>query len=68
MMFLLFIFLSILSFTSSSHSSYYTTSQNGIRLMTFNIWQSGANVENGQQKIAKHILMVNPDVVALQVS
>ncbi|EFP05876.1 hypothetical protein CRE_27203 [Caenorhabditis remanei] len=66
MMFLLFIFLSILSFTSSSYSSYYTTSQNGIRLMTFNIWQSGANVENGQQKIAKHILMVNPDVVALQ--
>ncbi|PIC25906.1 hypothetical protein B9Z55_018655 [Caenorhabditis nigoni] len=50
-------------------STYFTgseRSQNGIRLMTFNIWQSGKNVENGQQKIAKHILMVNPDIVALQ--
>uniref|UniRef100_A0A8R1DNZ0 Endo/exonuclease/phosphatase domain-containing protein n=1 Tax=Caenorhabditis japonica TaxID=281687 RepID=A0A8R1DNZ0_CAEJA len=43
-----------------------SSEHNGIRVMTFNIWQSGANVENGQQKIAKHILMINPDIVALQ--
>ncbi|CAI4227447.1 unnamed protein product [Auanema sp. JU1783] len=34
--------------------------------MTFNIWQSGANVENGLWKIAKHISIVDPDVVTLQ--
>ncbi|KAH7703873.1 Protein F14F9.5 [Aphelenchoides avenae] len=34
--------------------------------MTFNIWLSGASVENGVEKIAKHIKQVNPDVVALQ--
>ncbi|CAI2353682.1 unnamed protein product [Caenorhabditis sp. 36 PRJEB53466] len=55
--FALFFFLLI----HSTHSS-----GSAVRLMTFNIWQSGVNVENGQQKIAKHILMVNPDVVALQ--
>ncbi|CAB3398934.1 unnamed protein product [Caenorhabditis bovis] len=37
-----------------------------VRVMTFNVWNSGANVENGQQKIAKHILLVRPDIVALQ--
>ncbi|EPB79447.1 hypothetical protein ANCCEY_01497 [Ancylostoma ceylanicum] len=34
--------------------------------MTFNIWLSGASVHNGLQKIAKHIALVNPDIVALQ--
>ncbi|CCD62733.1 uncharacterized protein CELE_F14F9.5 [Caenorhabditis elegans] len=58
------LFLIILTLNCSYSTSYSTS--NGIRLMTFNIWNSGANVENGQQKIAKHILMVNPDVVALQ--
>ncbi|XGW04765.1 hypothetical protein V3C99_015718 [Haemonchus contortus] len=37
-----------------------------LRVMTFNIWLSGASVHNGLQKIAKHILLVNPDIVALQ--
>lgn len=49
-----------------------------LRVMTFNIWLSGAEVclfislqrfqvNNGLAKIAKHILLVNPDVVALEV-
>ncbi|RCN41115.1 hypothetical protein ANCCAN_12947 [Ancylostoma caninum] len=37
-----------------------------LRVMTFNIWLSGASVHNGLQKIAKHIALVNPDIVALQ--
>uniref|UniRef100_A0A0N5AFB5 Endo/exonuclease/phosphatase domain-containing protein n=1 Tax=Syphacia muris TaxID=451379 RepID=A0A0N5AFB5_9BILA len=36
--------------------------------MTFNIWQSGNNVNNGLKKIIKHIEIVNPDIVALQVN
>ncbi|KHJ79859.1 hypothetical protein OESDEN_20481 [Oesophagostomum dentatum] len=36
------------------------------RVMTFNIWNSGSHVQNGLQKVAKHILLVDPDVVALQ--
>ncbi|KJH52189.1 hypothetical protein DICVIV_01654 [Dictyocaulus viviparus] len=34
--------------------------------MTFNIWLSGASVNDGLRKIAKHIALVNPDIVALQ--
>ncbi|CAJ0946631.1 unnamed protein product, partial [Mesorhabditis belari] len=34
--------------------------------MSFNIWNCGVNVENGVLKIAKHIALVNPDIVALQ--
>uniref|UniRef100_A0A0K0DE11 Endo/exonuclease/phosphatase domain-containing protein n=1 Tax=Angiostrongylus cantonensis TaxID=6313 RepID=A0A0K0DE11_ANGCA len=34
--------------------------------MTFNLWISGANVNNGLQKIAKHIALINPDIAALQ--
>ncbi|KAK6045825.1 hypothetical protein COOONC_16670 [Cooperia oncophora] len=34
--------------------------------MTFNTWMSGSRVNDGLQKIAKHILLVNPDIVALQ--
>ncbi|VDL78036.1 unnamed protein product [Nippostrongylus brasiliensis] len=37
-----------------------------LRVMTFNIWLSGASVHNGLHKIAKHIRLVNPDIVALQ--
>ncbi|VDM66144.1 unnamed protein product [Strongylus vulgaris] len=39
---------------------------NKIRVMTFNTWNSGVHVEDGLNKIAKHIMLVNPDVVALQ--
>ncbi len=38
-----------------------------IRVMTFNIWLSGQEVTDGLQKIAKHIKLVDADVVALQV-
>ncbi|PIO68943.1 hypothetical protein TELCIR_09255, partial [Teladorsagia circumcincta] len=37
-----------------------------LRVMTFNIWNSGSHVENGLRKIAKHILLVDPDIVGLQ--
>ncbi|VBB29230.1 unnamed protein product [Acanthocheilonema viteae] len=37
-----------------------------ITIMTFNTWISGDNVENGMLKIAKHIKLINPDIVALQ--
>lgn len=39
-----------------------------LRIMTFNTWLSGARVENGLQKIAKHIGQLQPDIVALQVN
>ena len=39
-----------------------------LRIMTFNIWNSGANVEDGLYKIAKHIRIIDPDIVALQVN
>ncbi|TKR88772.1 hypothetical protein L596_012961 [Steinernema carpocapsae] len=42
-------------------------SRNGkLRIMTFNIWLSGAEVTDGMKKIARHILANNPDIVALQ--
>ncbi len=34
--------------------------------MTFNMWHTGESVEDGQNKVAKHIKRVNPDVVAMQ--
>lgn len=34
--------------------------------MTFNLWVSGTNVQNGLQKVAKHIKSVDADIVALQ--
>ncbi|KAK6054001.1 hypothetical protein COOONC_08494 [Cooperia oncophora] len=37
-----------------------------LRVMTFNIWNSGSHVENGIRKIAKHISLVDPDIVGLQ--
>lgn len=37
-----------------------------LRVMSFNLWQSGANVQDGLAKIAKHILAVNPDIAALE--
>ncbi|VDM53823.1 unnamed protein product [Angiostrongylus costaricensis] len=48
-------------------SCIFISSVNGVlRVMTFNLWISGANVNNGLQKIAKHIALINPDIVALQ--
>uniref|UniRef100_A0A915EMF5 Endonuclease/exonuclease/phosphatase domain-containing protein n=1 Tax=Ditylenchus dipsaci TaxID=166011 RepID=A0A915EMF5_9BILA len=37
-----------------------------LRVVTFNIWLSGARVSNGLVKIAKQISQLNPDIVALQ--
>ena len=39
-----------------------------LRVMTFNIWKGGTQVDNGLYKVANHIKIVNPDIVALQVS
>uniref|UniRef100_A0A915KU96 Endonuclease/exonuclease/phosphatase domain-containing protein n=1 Tax=Romanomermis culicivorax TaxID=13658 RepID=A0A915KU96_ROMCU len=39
---------------------------NVIRVMTFNTWRLGEFVDNGLLKIAKHIALVDADVVALQ--
>jgi hypothetical protein len=39
-----------------------------LRLMTFNTWNLGRNVNEGPKKIAKHIEFVNPDIVGIQVS
>uniref|UniRef100_A0A7E4VIV0 Endo/exonuclease/phosphatase domain-containing protein n=1 Tax=Panagrellus redivivus TaxID=6233 RepID=A0A7E4VIV0_PANRE len=39
---------------------------NHLRAMTFNLWLAGDNVVGGAYKIAKHIRIVDPDVVALQ--
>jgi len=36
------------------------------RVMTFNIWQSGKNVDYGIEKIAWHIQQAYADIVALQ--
>ncbi|CAD6197327.1 unnamed protein product [Caenorhabditis auriculariae] len=52
--------LMLASFTTSSGQ------RGGLRVMTFNIWNSGKNVINGREKIAKHIALVDPDVVTLQ--
>jgi hypothetical protein len=38
-----------------------------LRVMSFNLWYSGKKVENGIEKIAKHIRIVDPDIVGLQV-
>jgi endonuclease/exonuclease/phosphatase (EEP) superfamily protein YafD len=37
-----------------------------LRVMTFNIWYNGKQVDDGIEKIAKHINIVNPDAVCLQ--
>ena len=37
-----------------------------LRIMSFNVWMSGSQVDNGLYKIAKHIKLVDPDIVALQ--
>lgn len=34
--------------------------------MTFNVWQAGANVNNGFYKILSHIKAMNPDILLLQ--
>ena len=38
-----------------------------LRVMTFNIWVCGSNVDNGLQKIAQEIVSSGADIVGLQV-
>jgi hypothetical protein len=38
-----------------------------LRVMTFNIWQCGSNVDNGTRKIAAVIQSSGADIVGLQV-
>jgi hypothetical protein len=38
-----------------------------LKVMTFNTWQSGKNVVNGLNKVIKHIKLIDPDIVGLQV-
>jgi len=56
--------LSVLRMSSNGQQA---QQQLPLRVMTFNIWVSGANVHNGMDKIASQILYVDPDIVALQV-
>lgn len=55
--------------SGSEARAHQSTKRTGrpLRVMTFNIWKSGTRVENGIAKIAKHILLNDPDVVGLQV-
>lgn len=46
----------------STHAADYP-----LRIMTMNIWNSGAHVKDGLHKVAKHIQLLDPDIVALQV-
>lgn len=38
-----------------------------LKIMTFNTWNTGVNIYNGTEKMAKHILINDPDIVGLQV-
>lgn len=46
--------------------SYSKVKPGDIRVMTFNLWLSGDRVVDGVEKIAKHINLLDPDVVCLQ--
>lgn len=39
-----------------------------LRLMSLNTWNLGGNVDDGRTKIAKHIELVDADIVGIQVS
>jgi endonuclease/exonuclease/phosphatase family metal-dependent hydrolase len=43
-----------------------TKNGSNLRIMTFNTWVFGEHVNDGLNKIAKHIKLVDPDIVALQ--
>lgn len=40
---------------------------NALRVMSFNLWHSGRRVDGGCEKIARHILKVDADIVGFQV-
>ncbi|EGT42461.1 hypothetical protein CAEBREN_01371 [Caenorhabditis brenneri] len=46
--------------------STHVASPNGFRMMSYNAWNSGSHVNDGERKILKHIASVNPDVILLQ--
>jgi hypothetical protein len=39
-----------------------------LKVMTFNVLWFGSQVDDGIEKIAKHIKLISPDIVGLQVS
>lgn len=49
-----------------SDTIYYSKLGDQFTIMTFNTWNSGRNVKNGLEKIAKIINEQNPDIVGLQ--
>jgi hypothetical protein len=36
--------------------------------MSFNTWETGRHVEDGLAKLIKHVKLVDPDIIGLQVS
>jgi endonuclease/exonuclease/phosphatase (EEP) superfamily protein YafD len=63
------IFVAIMQAEDGSHTKMERSAhitQRPLRVMTFNIWLSGRRVVNGIEKIVKHILINDPDVVAMQ--
>lgn len=47
--------------------SYSEVKPGDVRIMTFNLWYGGDKVVDGINKIAKHINLLEPDAVCLQV-
>ncbi|CAJ0574208.1 unnamed protein product, partial [Mesorhabditis spiculigera] len=45
---------------------YYVGAEKSFRVVSFNTWQMGLHVEEGMEKLAKHILALEPDIVSLQ--
>jgi hypothetical protein len=53
--------------TDDSSSSRRKDPPSTLKLMTFNTWLMGKQVDDGLSKIAKHIQIVDPDIVGIQV-
>ena len=67
---LMFIVLCYFLFIHGSHPTEIPMKSENeiqIKVLSFNLWYSGDKVENGIQKIVKHIKAINPDIAALQV-
>uniref|UniRef100_A0AC35F653 Endonuclease/exonuclease/phosphatase domain-containing protein n=1 Tax=Panagrolaimus sp. PS1159 TaxID=55785 RepID=A0AC35F653_9BILA len=50
----------------SKIENFVEKNSDSLRILTFNTWFFGEKVENGLDKIVKHIKILNPDIVALQ--
>lgn len=60
------VFLFFFVFTSAIFEEKAENSLQKLRILSFNAWVQGENVENGWEKIVHHIKEVDPDIVALQ--